>query len=64
MWPNPAGNWRKSDWKDRANFKIIMSQSGKQAIAIHILPNISILKWNQTMKVAQLIENNLRNFFS
>ena len=39
------------------------SQPGKQAIAIHILPNISRSKGNQTMKFAQLIEYYLRNIF-
>ena len=32
------------------------SQSGKQTIAIHILPNMSRSKGNQTMKFGQLIE--------
>ena len=36
------------------------SQPGKQTIAIHILPNISRNKSNQTMKSGQL---NMRNFF-
>ena len=39
------------------------SQSGKQTIAIHILPNVSRSKGNQTMKVGQLIEYNMRNNF-
>ena len=39
------------------------SQSGKQAIAIHILPNISRNKANQKMKFSQLIEYYLRNIF-
>ena len=39
------------------------SQSGKQAIAIHILPNISRSKDNQTIKFGQLIEYNMRNIF-
>ena len=39
------------------------SQSGKQAIAIHILPNISRNKGNQKMKFSQLIECYLRNIF-
>ena len=34
------------------------SRLGKQAIAIHILPNISRSKDNQTMKFGQLIEYN------
>ena len=37
------------------------SQPGKQSIVIHILPNISRSKRNQTMKFGQLIECNMRN---
>ena len=43
--------------------KFMTSQPGKQTIAIHILPNISISKANQTMKFGQLIECNMRNIF-
>ena len=39
------------------------SQTGKQTIAIHILPNISKSKSNQTLKFDQLIECNMRNNF-
>ena len=39
------------------------SQSGKQTVAIHILPNISSSKGNQRMKFGQLIEYNMRNVF-
>ena len=39
------------------------SQPGKQAITIHILPNISKSKDNQTMKFGKLIECNMRNSF-
>ena len=39
------------------------SQPGLQTIAIHILPNISQSKGNQTMKFGQLIEYNKRNIF-
>ena len=35
------------------------SQPGQQAIAIHILPNISRSKDNQTLKFGQLIECNM-----
>ena len=35
------------------------SQLGKQTITIHILPNISRSKDNQTMKVGQLIKCNM-----
>ena len=36
-----------------------MSQPGKETLAIHILPNISRSKGNQTMKFGQLIESNM-----
>ena len=39
------------------------SQPGQQTIIIHILPNISRSKGNQTMKYGQLIECNMRNIF-
>ena len=39
------------------------SQLGKQTIAVHILPNISRSKSNQTIKFDQLIESNMINFF-
>ena len=41
----------------------MMSQPGLQTIAIHILPNISQSKGNQTMKFGQLIEYNKWNIF-
>ena len=41
----------------------MMSQSGKQIIAIHILPNITRGKDNETLKFGQLTENNMRNIF-
>ena len=37
------------------------SQTGTQLIIIHILPNISRSKGNQTIKFRQLIEYNMRN---
>ena len=40
-----------------------MEQPGKQIIAMHILPNISKSKGNQTMKVCQLIEYRMRKNF-
>ena len=40
------------------------SQPGKQTLAIHILPNISKSKDNQTEKYGQLIECNIKNVFS
>ena len=39
------------------------SQSGKQTTATHILPNISLVKGNQTIKFDQLIEYYMRNIF-
>ena len=39
------------------------SQPGQKTITIHILPNISPSKGNQTMKFGQLIEYNKRIFF-
>ena len=38
-------------------------QPGLQTIAIHIKPNISHSKGNQTMKLGQLIEYKKRNIF-
>ena len=39
------------------------SQPGQQAIVIHVLPDISRSKGNQTMKFGQLIESNMKIFF-
>ena len=39
------------------------SQPGLQTVAIHILPNISQSKVNQTIKLGQLIEYKKRNIF-
>ena len=39
------------------------SQPGLQAIAIHILPDISQSKGNKTVKFGQLIEYNKGNIF-
>ena len=39
------------------------SQSGLQAITIHILPNVSQSRGNQMMKFGQLIEYNKRDIF-
>ena len=41
----------------------MVSQFGKQTIAIHILANILRSKDNQIMKFGQLIEPNMRNIF-
>ena len=43
--------------------RFMASKPGQQTIAIHILPNISRSKGNQTMKFGQLIEYNMRNIF-
>ena len=43
--------------------KFMTSQSGKQTIVIHILPNISRRKCNQKIKFDQLIKENMRNNF-
>ena len=40
-----------------------MSQTEKQIITIHLLPNISRSKDNQTIKFGQLIEYNMRTVF-
>ena len=40
-----------------------MLQPGLQTLEIHILPNISQSKCNQTMNFGQLIEYNKRNIF-
>ena len=39
------------------------SQPGLQTIPIHILPNISQSKGNETMKFGQLTEHNKGNIF-
>ena len=39
------------------------SQPGKQTIAIHVLPNISRSKANQTIKCELLIECNMEKLF-
>ena len=48
--------------KNKVNFKI-KSQPGKQKIAMHLLPNISRSKGNQTVKLGQLIEYTWKTFF-
>ena len=39
------------------------SQTRKQIIKIHMLPNIPRSKGNKTVKFGQLIEHNMRNIF-
>ena len=48
--------------KLRLIYKFITSQAGQQIITIHILPNTSRRKSNQTMKFGQLREYN-RNIY-
>ena len=43
--------------------KFMTSQSGKQTIAIHILPNTSRSKGSHTMEFGQFIEYNIGNIF-
>ena len=43
--------------------KFMISLAAQQIITIHILPNISRSKCNQTMKFGQLIEYDMRNLF-
>ena len=47
--------------KIRLISNFMTSQPGQQTIVIHILPNISRSKGNQTMKFGQLIECIMRN---
>ena len=49
--------------KIRSILKFVMSQTGKQAIPIHILANTSRSIGNQIMKSGQLIEYNTKNVF-
>ena len=50
-------------WGGEASLTIFVTDCGLLTIAIHILPNISESKRNQTMKLGQLIEYNKRNIF-
>ena len=43
--------------------KFLTSQSGQKIITIHILPNISSSKANQTMKFGHLVNCKVRNIF-
>ena len=49
--------------KIRLISNFVTSQPDKQTIVIHILPNISRSKGNQTMEFGQLIEHSMRNIF-
>ena len=41
----------------------MMSQTGQQITTVHIFPNISRRKGNQTINFGQLIEHNMKNIF-
>ena len=47
----------------KVNFKILTSQTGKQPIAIHILPKFSRSKSYQAMRFDQLIEHKKINIY-
>ena len=49
--------------KTRLISKFMMSQRGLQTIAIQNLANILRSKGNQTMKLGQLIQYNMRTIF-
>ena len=49
--------------KIRLTSNFLTSQPGYQIIVIHILPNMSRSKKNQTLKFGQLIECNMKNIF-
>ena len=48
------------------NSKFMTSQTGQQITTIHVLPNISRSKNNQTMKFGQVTKYSMskKNFFS
>ena len=54
---------KRFDEKDKVNFKIHDFTIWLKTNAIHILPNISQIKGNQTMKLGELIVYNKRNIF-
>ena len=54
---------KQLDKKIKLISNFMMSQPDHQTIILHILPNISRSKGNQTMKFGQLIEYNMRNIF-
>ena len=58
------GSCKKTAWLEtRLISKFMTVQPGQQTITIHILPNISRNKGDQTIKFGQLIECNKRNIF-
>ena len=50
-------------WESCLVSKFITSQTGKQVITIHILPNISRSKGNQAIRLDQLLKYSLRYTF-
>ena len=57
-----VGKWL--DRKANVNFKIYDVTDGQQIITAYVLPNISRIEGNQTMKFGQLIAYKIRkNFF-
>ena len=54
---------KPTDKKAKVNFKIYDIPDWETKIAIHVLPNISRSKDNHIIKIAQLIEYNVRNTF-
>ena len=50
---------KRLDKKAKVNSEFMASQTGKQIITIHILPNIARSKGSQTMKFRQLTESNI-----
>ena len=49
--------------KDKVNFKIYEFTTWEKSSCIHILPNISKNKGNQTVKFGQLVECSVKNIF-
>ena len=43
--------------------KFITTQPSRKTMAVHVLPNVSKSKDNETIKCGQLIEYNMRNTF-
>ena len=54
---------KRLEKKLRLISQFMTSLTGQQIIKIHIFPNISTSKDNQTMKVGHLIEYKVRNIF-
>ena len=54
---------KRLDQKDNVNVRFHDVTAWLKATTIHLLPNISQIKGNQTMKFGYLIKNNQRNLF-